>query len=404
MQLRIEAVAHLRRLVNLPPHQDISERQWAVLEPRLAAMAAGLTARVKKARDEVLPRAGDQRARRRFHETLGRVELELARAYAFFDTYMDVLSQRRVPMLGAQLAGCDVLACDAMRLAHPALEAIEPPLVYCDRGFGAAIMRESVRMPDGSPNPMPLIQVPYSRLQEKYNLTSILHEAGHQALQRLDLVRPLAGALAAAASREGRAGLLPDLYRLWSSEIAPDFWAFCLSGVAEASAVRELFALPLAQATRISMTDPHPPPYLRALLVFDWCRHAWGRGVWDDWEREWRGTFDLNALPPDTRRLLVVGQRLVPAIGAALFNQRFAELERRRLTDLFDLDSIAPSRVRPIAASVRTGVLNLRKLRPCAQLSVFGELRAHYRIPEARLDRLMTQWLVRLGTTRHALN
>jgi hypothetical protein len=316
---------------------------------------------------------------------------------------MDVLSQRRVPMLGAQLAGCDVLASDAMRLAHPALEAIEPPLVYCDRGFGAAIMRESVRMPDGSPNPMPLIQVPYSRLQEKYNLTSILHEAGHQALQRLGMVKPMGEALAAAAAREPRPGLLPDLYRLWSSEIAPDFWAFCLSGVAEASAVRELFALPLAQATRISMTDPHPPPYLRALLAFDWCRRAWGRGVWDEWEREWRSTFELKMLAPDTRRLLAIGQRLVPAIGAALFDKRFAELQDRRLPDLFDLDAIAPSRIRPLAASVRSGVLNLRNLKPCAQLAVFGELRAHYRISEARLDRLMTQWLMRLGTTRHAL-
>lgn len=404
MLFRIEELARLRELVHLPLAQDITARQWAVLEPRLASTSAALSERVKRARDRVMPQAEQPDARRLFNELLGRVELDLARAYAFFDTYMDVLSQRRVPLLGAQLAGCDVLACDAMMRKHPALASIEPPLVYCDRGFGAAIMRESVRMPDGFPNPMPLIQIPYSRLKEKYNLTSILHEAGHQSLQRLGMVKPLGEALRAAAMNQSRAGAVPDLYRLWSSEIGPDFWAFCLSGVAEASAVRELFALPLPHATRISMTDPHPPPYIRALLAFDWCRRAWGRGVWDEWELEWKDSYALEKVPAETRMMLVKATRLVPAVSAALFDARFKPLRRQRLTSLFDLDAIAPSRIAPIAASVRSGVLNLRNLTPCAQLSVFGELRARHPMNEERLDRLMTEWLMRLGATRHTLH
>src|SRR5262249_42557526 len=141
--------------------------------------------------DTLLPRAGEQRARRELHAVLGQIELDMARAFTFFDTYMDVLTQRQSPELGGILGGCDVLALEAMRRDHPALALIEPPLVYCERGVGAAIARESVPFPDGSPNPMPLIQIPYARLSEKYNLTSILHEAGHQALHRLQLVAVL---------------------------------------------------------------------------------------------------------------------------------------------------------------------------------------------------------------------
>lgn len=404
LQFRIKGLAGLRRLVNLSREQDITERQWSVLEPQLNAACAQLIARVKRATGALLPRAADSKARARLNAELGRVELELARAFTFFDTYMDVLTQRRSDELGTVLAGCDVLARQAMRRAHPALASIEPPLVYCDRGFGASIVRESVLFPDGSPNPMPLIQIPYSRLRQKCNLTSILHEAGHQALQRLALVAPLAEALRAALERTEAPAPLRDLYGMWSFEIGPDFWAFCLSGVAEAAAVRDLFALQPAQAMRISFTDPHPPPYLRALLAFEWCRRAWGRGVWDDWEQEWKRIYPLDAAPPATRQLLLEARRVAPVIGEALFNRRFRELGGRALPDLFDLSAVSPARLARIAAGARSGVLALRGLTPCTQLAVFGQLRDRQAMSEERLDRIMTTWLQRLGATRHVLH
>ena len=253
-------------------------------------------------------------------------------------------------------------------------KTIEPPLVFCDRGVGASIVRESVPFPDGSPNPMPLIQIPYSRLREKWNLTSILHEAGHQALARLNLVPQLPKTLRTALERAAAPAPIRDLYALWAFEIGPDFWAFCLSGVAEAAAVRDLFALEPAQALRISFTDPHPPPYLRALLTFDWCRRAWGRGVWDEWERDWRALYPLERASPETRGLLVQARRFAPFVGDALFNKRYRELGERALPDLFDLSAVAPAKLSTVAAASKSGVLDVRGMTPCAQLAVFGQL------------------------------
>lgn len=395
---------NLRRLVDLGPEQDITARQWAVLEPKLGAISVQLAERVKRAAGDLGPRAAEAGARRTLNDALGRVELDLARAYAFFDTYMDVLTQRRTPLLGGVLAGCDVLAFEAMRRDHPALQAIEPPLVYCDRGFGASIIRESVRFPDGSLNPMPLIQIPYSRLNEKCNLTSILHEAGHQGLQRLGLVAPLAAALSGALARAGAGQALVELYGRWAFEIGPDFWAFCLCGPAEAQAVQSLFALPRREAMRISFSDPHPPPWLRAVLAFDWCRRAWGRGPWDDWERRWHDLYPLHDLPAAARELLGAARRVVPVVGAALFDTRFRQIGGRRLTQLFDLDSVAPSVLARIGRRAGEGVLDLRGVTPCRQLAVFADLRASGRIDEGHLDRLMTAWLRRLGARRHTMH
>jgi hypothetical protein len=370
-----------------------------VIEPQLAAASARLSSRVRRATDALLPRAGEPRAARRLVAALGQIELDMATAFTFFDTYMDVLTQRASPELGTVLGGCDMLALEAMRRDHPALAILEPPLVYCNRGIGAAIARESVPFPDGTPNPMPLIQIPYARLKEKHNLTSILHEAGHQALHRLQLVAALPRLLGAALDRAGAPETIKQLYGLWAFEIGPDFWAFGLSGVAEAAAVRELFALPSGHALRISFTDPHPPPYLRALLCFDWCRRAWGQGVWDEWERDWLQMYPLERAPGETRRLLVQARRFIPVVGRALFEGRFRLLGNRRLLDLLDLAVVAPANLQRIAAG-HAGVLDLGGLSACAQLAAFRMVREWHDIPEDRLDRMMTAWLVRIGAGR----
>jgi hypothetical protein len=80
------------------------------------------------------------------NSVLGHIELELTKAVTFFDTFLDMLTQRLVPRLGALLAGCDILALDALGKEHAALRIIEPPLVFCDRGFGASILREGIHL------------------------------------------------------------------------------------------------------------------------------------------------------------------------------------------------------------------------------------------------------------------
>jgi hypothetical protein len=284
-----------------------------------------------------------------------------------------------------------------MRRGHPALTAIEPPLVYCERGLGAAIVRESVPFPDGSPNPMPLIQIPFARLKQKYNLTSILHEAGHQGLQRLQLVTALPKLLRAALRRAGAPEAVQQLYGVWAFEIGPDFWAFGLCGAAEAAAVRDLFALPAAYALRIAFADPHPPPFLRALMCFDWCRRAWGQGPWDAWERDWLQMYPLDKALPETRTLLTQARRFIPVVGRALFEGRFRVLGNRRLLDILDLPAVSPDALRRIAGA---GVPDLRGLSACAQLAAFRMVRESRDISDERLDQMMTDWLVRLGQRR----
>jgi hypothetical protein len=400
MRLRIRSLSTLRTLVALPAEHDIAPQQWSVLEPQLAATQARLLSRLRRVADAHLARAGELRHARRLNSVLGEIELEASAAFTFFDTYVDVLTQRHTPELGRLLAGCDVLALDAIRRDHPALAILELPLVYCDRGFGASIMRESVPFPDRTPNPMPLIEIPYSRLRQKYNLTSILHEAGHQALARLGLVNVIAEGLRAALARAGARRSLQDLFALWALEIGPDFWTFCLAGPAEAAGIRDLLSLPRSHVFRLSWTDPHPPPYLRVLLSLEWCRQVWGQGEWNDWDRRFRELYPLQTIAPRARGLFEEGLALLPVVGRALLATRYRALVGRTIPDLFDLSALHPARLRPFATAEAAHRADFRRLPPCTQLAVFRLIREDGTVGEEALDGLMTRWLVRLGTRR----
>jgi hypothetical protein len=394
---RIEGIGSLRQTLSLPAGRDISERQWDVIEAKIRAVRERLEARLKNDYRSMMATSSPTAALRPLNYLLGECELELTKAYAFFDTYLDVLSQRHIPSLGQLLAGCDALAWDSIHRYHPALAIVEPPLVYCDRGFGASTIREGVVMPGQSPNPLPLIQIPYSRLIEKYNLTSVLHEVGHEAMVRLGLVKRLPIVIRSALSKAGAPADLQNFFGLWMSEIAPDFWAFCGAGVAAAGGIREVLALPSTYVFRLSWTDPHPPAYLRVLLNFQWCRTVWGNGWWDEWEREWKAVYPLTDAPVAQRQVLREAERYLPLVSNVLLNTRFRVLEGKTLPSLFDLPTLHPAALKPIARQAAQGKLDLKNLRPCAHLAVFRIVKQMGYLDEPALDRVMSDWLNRLN-------
>jgi hypothetical protein len=398
---RIETLTSLRDLLGLAPEYDLTERQWRQIETRFAGQRERLMGVLGEGAARLLPRAHEAGAQRELNALLGRIELELARALTMFDTYMDVLSQRHLRPLGEMLAGCDELARDALARPHPALATIEAPLVYCDRGFGASTLRSEIRFPGRGRNPMPLIQIPYTRLREKYNLTSILHEAGHEGMVRLGLRGELPEVLRRAARGAGAGEAVGELFAQWSTEIGPDAWSFCGSGLAAVGTMQEILALPPEQVYRIHWRGPHPPPWLRVRLGCRWCRDMWGRGVWDEWERVWVRLYPLAGAPEEYRGYLEEGARVLGAISEAVLRTRFRTLGGRELPSLFSLEELAPAR---LEGRIERGRVRLGGLGPCGQLAVFRLLRERGETGEEALDKLMTRWLGNLaeGSRRRA--
>jgi hypothetical protein len=401
MHRKIRILSSLRSILNLSGKENISSRQWAAIDPSLYSVEHQLLFRLNQAGRKLMPFLHLPKAAAKLNEIMGRIDLDLTNAITYFDTYLDILSQRKIPGLGDLLAGCDVIAWDALNKRHPALQIIAPPIVFCDRGFGASIIREGVSFPFKIRNAVPLLQIPYSRLATKHDLTSILHEAGHEAMTRLELERALPMALRRTLREYGAPETVTELYALWTSEIGPDFWTFCNSGMAQTSSIKEMLSLPPGKVFSISLGDPHPAIWIRVLLSIQWCRRQWGHGEWDNWEREWDSFYPLERAPSGMRRTLALCRKYIPEVTETLFTTSFETLNGKRIPDLFNLPALNPSKLERYLAGIKQKKLDLRATSPCTQLSIFRFIRDQKYLGEEEVDRIMTRWLCKLGEGRH---
>ena len=399
LRRRIESLTSLKQLVALEGASDLAADEWASVNRPLGVLRDRLLAKLP-ADVAALAGAGLRRA----NGQIGDLELESSRAFGLFDTFMDILTQRHSPALGPQLRGCDVLAAEALRRDTPALIACRTPIVYCNRGYGAAVVRSDARLYADIPNILPLIQIPYGRLQERLQLTSLLHEVGHEAAGRLALLPPMRTAVATELTQHGTSSAVIELFVHWLSEIAADLWSFLASGMAHAATLREILALPAEHAFRLSMQVPHPPPYLRALLGFQLCRDNWGTGPWDSWEAQWLSNYPREDCPPTTRDLFDAARAALPQVSHILLNARFKTIGGRRLAQLFDLDVLAPVSLARHARDLAAGRGISSRLPACAHLAVFRHARERNLLGEDALDRQMKLWLYGLAGRRSQVN
>lgn len=392
LRTRARLLTDLRKMVGLKPHQDIVTAQWEVLETQLAASSNKIREQLRIYADRYLSEQYHPETRQTLINRLGELEMELTAAYTFYDTFMDILTQRLSDDIGPLLRGCDVIAADALQRSFLA-DTTVPPLVFCDRGFGASTLREGVHISNQVLNPIPFIAIPYSRINEKYNLISINHEVGHQALIKLNMVTLWQHVFQEALKKVHATAIIQDLYANWAKELVPDFWAFCLSGMAQTCSIRDVLMLPTAMMFSISTLQPHPPSYLRFLVSVECCRQTWGKGDWDDWEAEWLTLYPLTGLDETTRQLIVDAKSYIPVIAKTLLQTKFKKLDNKPLTSLFDLSKLEPNSMKKYTHT--EGVLSpeFQRLPIGTQLGIFRLMREKRSVKQADIGRLMDAWL-----------
>jgi hypothetical protein len=398
LKSRIRLLSSLQKIVNLPPDHDITIRQWYAINEQLKKIESRLLLKLEQKERQYKFGLHVPESLQKMNAHLANIELEAVKAFNFFDTMFDIITQRCV--IGRLLAGCEVIADDAIRIKHPALRVLESPIVFCDRGYGASILRQGIKLPYNVKNPVPLIQIPYSRLKTKYDLISIIHEAGHEITNQLKLDRYLVPHIKTNLRNANTDSIVAELFSLGLPEIIPDLCALLKCGFAHVTSLRDILSVPPEYVFTISRTDPHPTPYIRVLLAFENCRRIWGKGIWDDLEREWMDMYPLSSMPNNAELIIKNMIKNLPLLSKTLLETRLDSLNGNRIPDLFDLSCVSPTIIQQATRSLETGTLNLKGLKPCTQLAVFRIIGDEGRLTEDNLNKLMTKWLVRLGEMR----
>jgi hypothetical protein len=381
---------------------DLTAQQWSAINSQLYAMQSKLLNRLQENEHFYIQRLHLLEVARQVNTRIAEVEFELSRAFTYWDTIFDITTQRYV--LGKLLAGCEVIAQDALRIDHPAVKLLVPCVVFGDRGAGASFLREGIRTPYNAKIPMALIQIPYGRLVAKYDLFSLCHEVGHDLTYRLSLDKQMIPILKMALKNAGAETIISDLFCTGITEILPDLCGLLKCGLAQASSLRDILSVPKDLAFIISTRDPHPSPYIRVLLGFENCRQMWGKGVCDEMEKDWIEMYPLDNVPSNTLKILKSMRKYLPVVSKTLLGSRLSVLKGKKIPDLFDVSVISPAVIERAVRSIRSGTLNLKGLPPCAQLAVFRTIRDQAKLSEDMLDKIMRKWLIKLGQTRTTRN
>ena len=159
--------------------------------------------------------------------------------------------------------------------------------------------------------------------------------------------------------------------------------------------------MPPTDVFRISFVDPHSAPWLRVLLSIDWAKRTYGQeGIYNEWEKDWLNSYPLEYAPPKLQKLLAMLRSYFPIVNDVLFGAKFSALNGKTLPSLFNLDQLHIRNLELKASSfLNTGKLSL-STSSSEHIAVFALLREKGMLSEESLDRIMTQWFVKLAQTK----
>lgn len=338
----------------------------------------------------------DAEAQRR----LTMIRLRTGTMLARFDLYADVLTQRSEHRVGLWLAGLESAAVDGLIVEGMS----SPPIVcYLDRGGGAAIRRARTRLPGGEINPVALVRIPRERMIGSGVASSLIHEAGHQGMELLDLVPSMRPVL------EGFEAHRPEvwsLWRTWISEILADFWSVARLGPAAVLGVMSVVSLPRAFVFRIGVDDPHPFPYIRVRLGCAMARELYPHQQWDQLDAIWRRLYPLEGLDAHSGRIIAGLSETMPALARLIAEHRPPKLRGRSLRQVLACPCKGPERLRRAFVEMRSGSARLDDQSPCRALAVIGQAKFDKQLGAAQetriLESLLTHWA--LMRTRNEVN
>jgi hypothetical protein len=312
-----------------------------------------------------------------------------------FDLFNDVITQRSENETGVWLSGLDVVAADALRLRQPAFDM--PPIIcYLDRGVGAAIRRARTRMPGGGDSPAAIIKVPRERMIGSGIASSLVHEVGHQAAALLGLVDSLRPVL---HRRHRQASPDAEAWRYWErwiSEIVADFWSVSRVGVGSTMGLMGVVSLPRVFVFRITLTDPHPAPWIRVKVSAAIGQALFPQPAWEKLRQLWESFYPPHGLTQYQKHVFGMLERTLPELVEILVSHRPPALGGRSIVEALDIDELQPARLTALLARWRTAPWEMYRARPMVVFAAMGQGRADGAItPEEEgvvLPKMLSHW------------
>ncbi len=254
------------------------------------------------------------------------------------DFFADAIRTRTDTVLGGLLRACDTLAYRSMSMVLDQLDQRTPVvLTYLQGDVGASILKAGLRLWDGSASPAAAIKMTRHNLHPG---TALFHESGHQVAQLTGWTGELAKAFHSGLCEDRE---LAASWAAWSSEIVADVHAFVHTGFASVASLHDVLAGDYSMVFRFLPGDPHPLAYLRVLLGVEMCRHAYGKGPWDDLAAAWIELHPLERANEDASALIRASLPVLPRAAEMSLRMPVRGFRGRSICDLVNPDRVSPA-------------------------------------------------------------
>jgi hypothetical protein len=393
MLARLDRVQSLLVVDTASPAAAIPIATIRLIEGRLAGDRRRMRTRLRTFEQRLLDRAtGTPES---WQASLAILRVRFTTLLGDHDLFLDVLTQRSEHFNGVWLSGLDVAAADALRV--PRLDVEWPDLVvYLDRGAGAAIRRARTRLPGGSENPVAIVRIPRERMIGGGIASSLAHEVGHQAVHVIGVLDVLQRAARRrcdrAATPAGRQ--VWSAWRRWMSEIAADLWMVGRVGVGGANGLMTVLTLPSPFVHRITLQDPHPPPWVRLHLAAAMGDAIFPDPQWNGLRERWHQLYPVRTARQSP--LLTMLSEASSECAHTLVAQVPRRGDGRPLRALLREVTPAPRQLRAWRPDAPTAARMLASLGPVRAFATIGQARADGRLGAERevvlVDGLLRRW------------
>ena len=280
----------------------------------------------------------EQQNLRSIHRGLLQLRDKYLRAEENVHFYTVAVNSRTTPGLAALLRACDILCVRSMEGILQQLGKETPyVLTYVDKGVGASILKQGLRLWDGKTSPVAAIKV---TLHNLYRPTAIIHETGHQVAHILKWVEELSAAFRNDTKNYDK--IVGSAFAAWASEIAADAFAFVHTGFAAVASLHDVVSGYPQAVFAYHPRDPHPISYIRVLMNIEMCRLFYGAGPWDDLAESFKSDYDINLVNFASVGLIKLCVDALPEIVKILLKSPFRAFGNRSLSQIISPDRVSP--------------------------------------------------------------
>lgn len=313
-----------------------------------------------------------------FEDQAYKLVLQIIRSQRIWDFFRGKLELRFSAKFKDILWVADTVAWDSYSRAMAEQPAMvdasvlrEPPLTYLTADFSPATWARGTRPYDGhnyelgtTTLPIPVIRVPWDHVENVWELTSLMHEVGHDLEADLKLRAPLTDSLVAKLQQANVPAARVNRWTKWEAETFSDLVALQLGGPAFADALASLLLLPASDVTTLNPSDPHPNHYLRILMNAAYIRtlHADNTKLQDDADRIRTAWLDVYGNQGDPA--LADYENDFPLVFEALMDTKFDALNQSTVRDLLPYSPNMDAKIRVAASYLITGKVKPQGVRP----------------------------------------